>query len=106
VEQAIEVESHHNFVKWREKLNDVVAEALIAARLRRIQEDGFLGDHEFVANNLYELRIHCGPGYRLYYTWVNGKMILLLCGGIKSSQARDIKRAKRLAKEVRREKGK
>jgi len=105
-ENVVEVESHQNFVKWREQLKDVEVEALIAARLRRIQEDGFLGDHAFVTRGVYELRIHYGPGYRLYYTWMSGRMILLLCGGDKSRQKRDIKRARRLAKEVKREKGK
>jgi len=97
---GIEVEFHHKFVKWRDELKDTEAEALIAARLRRIRKDGCLGDCGFVGEGVYELRIHCGPGYRIYFVWVGGRMILLLCGGIKSDQNRDIKQAKRLAKEV------
>jgi len=100
VKNGIELESHDKFVKWRNRLKDAMARALIAARLERIRKEGFLGDCEFVGEGVYELRIHYGPGYRIYFVWVDGKMILLLCGGIKSDQNRDIIRAKQLAKEM------
>jgi putative addiction module killer protein len=101
----IKVEFHHKFVKWRSKLKDVDVEALIAMRLKRIREKGNFGDHEFVGGGVWELRILYGPGYRLYYTWAGGMVILLLSGGVKTGQKIDIKRAKRLAKELKREKG-
>jgi putative addiction module killer protein len=105
-EPEIKVEFHHKFVKWRSKLKDADAEALIAMRLKRIREKGNFGDQEFVGGGVWELRVFYGPGYRLYYMWTGGKIVLLLGGGVKTGQKIDIKRAKRLAKEVKREKGK
>jgi len=98
-----DVEYHEKYVKWRNKLKDVDAKALITARVKRISEDGEFGDCEFIGNDVWELRIHYGPGYRVYYMREGDKVILLLCGGNKSSQKRDIKRATKLAKEVKRE---
>jgi len=71
---------------------------LIAARLDRLAY-GLLGDVEPVGEGISELRIHFGPGYRVYFRKRGSTVIVLLCGGNKSSQAKDIKAAKRLAKE-------
>jgi len=60
---------------------------------------GLLGDVEPVGEGISELRIHFGPGYRVYFRKRGSTVIVLLCGGNKSSQAKDIKAAKRLAKE-------
>jgi putative addiction module killer protein len=103
-EHVFDVEYHDKFVKWRNKLKDEDAKALITARVKRIHKSGDFGDCEFLLDDVWELRIRYGPGYRVYYTRVGNRVILLLCGGDKSSQKRDIKRATRLAKEVRSEK--
>ncbi|HEX8469968.1 MAG TPA: type II toxin-antitoxin system RelE/ParE family toxin [Brevundimonas sp.] len=86
------------FEAWATKLRDDRAKARIADRLERIEE-GNLGDHK-VFQGLIELRIDYGPGYRLYACRREAVVIILLCGGDKSSQDRDIKRAINLAKEA------
>lgn len=71
---------------------------MIAARLMRLAE-GLAGDVEPVGEGVSELRIHYGPGYRVYFQRRGDVLIILLCGGDKGSQARDIAHAKKLAKE-------
>ena len=72
---------------------------MIAQRITRLA-DGQLGDFRSVGDRVSELRIDYGPGYRLYFTCRGGEVIVLLCGGDKGSQARDIVRAKAIAKEL------
>jgi len=86
------------FDSWLAALRDSRAKAQIFKRLARI-ELGNLGDHKAIGDGVSELRIDYGPGYRLYYTNQKGYIVFLLIGGEKSSQARDIIRAKQLAKE-------
>ena len=83
------------FRKWRTRLKDERARALIASRLDRLAF-GHSGDAEPVGDGISELRIHYGPGYRIYFQKRGNTMIVLLCGGDKSSQAKDVKTAKRL----------
>ena len=79
------------FLKWESKL-DVKLRAQIRARLNRLRL-GNIGDSKPVKKGVKELRIHSGPGYRVYFG-VSGKMVvLLLCGGDKGSQSRDIDKA-------------
>ena len=73
--------------------------ASIASRIERI-EDGNFGDHRSVGGGISELRINVGQGYRVYYTIRNNTLVILLCGGGKSSQRRDIRRARQVASEV------
>lgn len=87
------------FTKWVNGLRDVRAKAAIASRIDRM-EDGNLGDVAPVGEGVSEARIHYGPGYRLYFVERAGTIIILLCGGDKASQSRDIARAKQLSKEV------
>lgn len=87
------------FEKWLAGLDDRKAKARILARLDSVRL-GNLGDWKPVAGALRELRVHTGPGYRLYFVQRQNTVILLLCGGSKSTQARDIERAKRVLKEV------
>jgi putative addiction module killer protein len=61
---------------------------------------GLKGDTKSIGDGVSELRIDCGPGYRAYYTERQRTLVVILCGGDKSSQDRDIKRAKALAKEI------
>lgn len=80
-------------------LKDKKARVRIDDRLRRLA-NGNAGDTKAVGDGVQELRLHFGPGYRIYYVWKDGLLIILLTGGDKSSQARDIVRAKRLAKDA------
>lgn len=85
------------FDTWLAALRDPVAKARIALRIRSAGQGNF-GDCEPVGDGISEMRIHVGAGYRVYYTWRGEVLYLLLCGGDKSSQKRDIKRAKALLK--------
>ena len=82
--------------KWRSRLKDERARALIASRLDRLAF-GHAGDVAPVGQGISELRIHHGPGYRIYFHQHGNTVVILLCGGDKSTQAADIKTAKRLA---------
>ncbi|MGE0281270.1 MAG: type II toxin-antitoxin system RelE/ParE family toxin [Rhizobiaceae bacterium] len=86
------------FEKWRGNLRDRNAKAAIAIRLQRLA-NGYFGDVAPIGDGLSELRIHLGPGYRIYLRQQGETVVLLLCGGDKSSQDRDIKRAKSIAAE-------
>ncbi|EKU26192.1 type II toxin-antitoxin system RelE/ParE family toxin [Xanthomonas graminis] len=94
----IELKQTETFRKWRTKLKDERARTAIALRLTRLAY-GHAGDTEAVGQGISELRIHHGPGYRVYFQRRGDTIIVLLCGGDKSSQAKDIKTAKRLADE-------
>jgi len=85
------------FDAWLVRLKDQVGKARILARLRSASL-GNLGDCEPVGDGISEMRIHAGPGYRVYFTRRGQKIFLLLCGGDKSSQQKDIKLAKALVK--------
>jgi putative addiction module killer protein len=84
------------FQAWLDELTDIRAQIRIAARLRLV-EAGSLGDWASVGGLVSELRIDFGPGYRLYFTRRGNLLIVMLAGGDKSSQKRDIKRAQRIA---------
>lgn len=86
------------FAHWLDKLRNVQAKAVILRRLARVQR-GNLGDVKSVGGHVSEMRFDVGPGYRLYFTLRGGVLILLLCGGDKSTQARDIELAQKLARE-------
>jgi putative addiction module killer protein len=87
------------FAKWERQIKDKKAQAIIEARIERVAF-GLLGDVRSVGEGVSELRIHYGPGYRVYFTRKGGELIILLCGGDKGSQQRDIKKAARLVKEL------
>lgn len=92
----IELKQTATFVKWETRLRDKRARTIIAARLMRLAE-GLPGDVEPVGDGISELRIHYGPGYRIYFQKRGNLLIVLLCGGDKGSQSRDIAAAKKLA---------
>jgi len=85
------------FIDWLTSLKDRRAAARIAARILRL-EDGNFGDVKPVGESVSELRINYGPGYRVYFTQAGRTVILLLCGGDKSTQASDIAAARKLAR--------
>lgn len=87
------------FRDWLEGLRDRKARLRIDDRLKRLA-GGNAGDTKSVGDGVQELRLHFGPGYRIYYMWRDGMLIILLNGGVKSTQARDIAKAKTLAKEA------
>ena len=94
----IELRQTEIFRKWRTKLKDERARVLIASRLDRLAF-GNAGDVKPVGQGVSELRIDHGPGYRVYFQKRGNTIVLLLCGGDKRTQDRDIEIAKRLAAE-------
>lgn len=94
----IEIKQTETFRKWRMRLKDERIRGLIASRLDRLAF-GHAGDVEPVGQGISEMRIHYGPGYRIYFQKRGNTIIVLLCGGDKSTQAKDIKVAKHLATE-------
>lgn len=92
----IQVRQTETFRSWLADLRDRRAVARIAARIDRLKL-GNPGDVKSVGDGVSELRIDYGPGYRLYFKRVGQEIVLLLCGGDKSTQERDIERAKVLA---------
>ena len=85
------------FDAWLKALRDPIGKARIISRIRSAEQGNF-GDCEPVGGGVSEMRIHCGPGYRVYYSRRGQVVYLLLCGGNKSTQSRDIKQAKALHK--------
>jgi putative addiction module killer protein len=81
------------FTEWHKKLKDKRAQALVDVRIARVRTGNF-GDCKSVGEDVYELRIDYGPGYRVYFGKIASTIILLLCGGDKSSQDEDIRKAK------------
>ncbi len=95
----IEVRETDAFANWLSGLRDIRAKAEIARRVRRLAL-GNPGDVKPVGEGVSELRIHYGPGYRVYFVQRGPVLIILLCGGDKAGQRRDIRSALQLAKEV------
>jgi len=87
------------FDSWLLSLRDNNVKGRILARLKRA-ECGNLGDFKALGSGLHEMRIDCGPGYRLYFIKEKGMIIILLSGGSKSTQSKDIKKAYQIMKEI------
>ena len=94
----IEIQQTAHFSKWYLSLKDRRAAERIALRLVRLQS-GLFGDVKFF-DGIGELRVDYGPGYRVYFVQRGDVLVILLCGGDKSTQRRDIARALDMAKEV------
>jgi putative addiction module killer protein len=94
-----ELETTEIFNKWLQKLRDRQAVLAITKRLGRAKLGNF-GDVAPVGSGVSEMRFFIGPGYRLYYVIRGGKIIVMLCGGDKSTQEKDIKKAKELAEDA------
>ena len=87
------------FAKWLSGLRDAKAKARILARLESARL-GNLGDTRALGGGVREMRVHVGPGYRVYFVQRRETVLLLLCGGDKSSQQRDIERARLIVAEL------
>ncbi|WP_242117885.1 type II toxin-antitoxin system RelE/ParE family toxin [Sphingomonas lacusdianchii] len=87
------------FTPWLDGLKDKRAAAKVFARIVRVEAGNF-GDAKSVGDRVSELRIPYGPGYRVYFTIKDGDLVILLVGGDKGSQDRDIKLAKEMAAEI------
>ena len=87
------------FLRWLTRLRDRRAQALILVRIDRMEEGNF-GDHRSVGGGVSELRVNVGQGYRIYYTIRQQRVVILLCGGDKTSQQRDIRRAQQMARDI------
>ena len=95
----IEIRKTVLFAQWLDDLSDLQARARVQARIERLAS-GNPGDVEPVGEGVSELRINYGPGYRVYFRKRGQTLIILLAGGDKASQARDIKTALRLARDL------
>ena len=93
------VRQTEEFVAWLDQLKDKRAQIRIAARLRQA-EAGNLGEWQPIVGDVSEMRVDVGPGYRLYFTRRGRILLILLTGGDKSSQTRDIRRALKLSSEL------
>ncbi|WP_104696398.1 type II toxin-antitoxin system RelE/ParE family toxin [Helicobacter salomonis] len=88
------------FKEWLKNLKDLKAKSAIVRRLEILQESGHFGDHKHIIGTIFELRIHTGPGYRLYIAKRGDVLVILLCGGDKSTQQKDIIRAQKILEEL------
>jgi putative addiction module killer protein len=94
-----EIETTEEFDSWLDNINDGKTQKIIVKRIR-IMSLGTLGKVRSLKDGLFEAKINYGPGFRLYFVNRGKKIIVLLCGGDKSTQRNDIKQARRLAKEI------
>jgi putative addiction module killer protein len=94
------IEKTSEFDKWFKKLNDLRAKAKILFRLQKLETDDHFGDCEPVGDGIRELKINYAKGYRVYFKEIDGKIIVLLIGGDKSSQQKDIEKAKEIWKKL------
>ena len=94
-----EVVQSERFRRWLNRLRDHRARSRITGCIRRVG-DGNFGNHSSVGGGVSELRVDVGQGYRIYYTIRQQRVVILLCGGEKASQQRDIRLAQQMAREV------
>jgi putative addiction module killer protein len=95
----MELRKTDQYDRWLRDLRDAQARARINARIRRLM-DGNPGQHRVLSGGVREMKIDHGPGYRVYYTERGGVLVILLCGGDKSTQQADIDHALRLAHDL------
>lgn len=95
----IEIQETISYRRWIRRIKDDKTIALINSRLSRVAI-GNVGDVKNVGDTIWELRINYGPGYRIYFTWRGSEMIILLGGGDKDTQSKDIEKARKMAREV------
>ena len=95
----LEIRKTEEFKAWLDSLHDFMGRAKIQARIKRLAE-GNPGNTKSVGSKVFEMKIDFGPGYRIYYTQHENVMYLLLIGGNKRTQVKDIQIAKYLAKNI------
>ena len=96
------IEKTSEFDKWLKKLKDLKAKAKILYRIQKIQSDNHFGDTKPISNGISELRIHYAKGYRVYFAEKDKVIVILLVGGDKSTQNKDIQKAKTIWEEIKR----
>ncbi len=94
------IEKTIEFDKWLRKLKDLKAKAKILFRIQKIENQGHFGDCKPVGDGIIEMRVNFAKGYRVYFKDKDGKIIVLLIGGDKSSQRKDIEKAKEIWKKL------
>lgn len=94
------IEKTPEFDKWLRKLKDLKAKAKILFRVQKLEQDEHFGDCEPVGDGIRELKVNFAKGYRVYFKEKDGKIIVLLIGGDKSTQQKDIKKAKEILKKL------
>jgi len=94
------IEKTDEFDKWLRKLKDIRAKAIILFRIQKVENLGQLGNCESVGQGIRELKIDYAKGYRIYIKEKEGKIIILLVGGDKSTQRKDIEKAKEILKRI------
>ena len=95
----VQIQKTDRFARWIDKLQDTQGRALILVRVERLAA-GYPGDFKSLGHRVFELRIHYGPGYRVYYTTREKELVILLAGGSRRTQSADIKTAVRLAQNL------
>ena len=95
----VRVRRTDTFIAWLKQLKDIEGKVRITQRLDRLAH-GNAGDIKPIGGGISEMRVHAGPGYRLYCTWKGDVLVVLLCGGDKRTQQRDIERARGLLAEI------
>ena len=101
VRNYVTPEGREPYEEWVNSYRNRKTRAIIRERVNRLHLGNF-GDYKRLTADLYELRIHYGPGYRVYFGMVDRIIVILLCGGSKKTQRRDIERAKEYWEELRR----
>jgi putative addiction module killer protein len=96
---VVEVRQTDQYRRWFDRLRDRGVRALVLVRIRRLSL-GHAGDARSVGGGVWELRLDHGPGYRIYFTRRGGRVVVLLAGGTKQGQKRDIPRAMKLAQAI------
>lgn len=94
--QELEIDGQRPFAKWLKKLKDIRAKAAILSRITKIEALGSFGNYRYLDDGVFELKIDVGQGYRTYFGLDGNTLVIIICGGDKSSQDRDIKKAKKL----------
>jgi putative addiction module killer protein len=94
-----DIETTEDFDDWLGSLRDGLTQKIILKRIRSMSL-GSLGETRSLTGGLFEAKISYGPGFRLYFVNKGGRIIVLLCGGDKSTQKRDIEKAREMAKEI------
>jgi len=97
------IEKTVEFDKWLRRLKDLRAKAKILFRIQKIENDEHFGDCEPVGNGIRELKVDYAKGYRAYFKESDEKIILILIGGDKSTQQRDIEKAKEILKRIKKQ---